>query len=233
MRREEIMIFQLNTKLIIYKSFIVTFLILSLTPAAYAEIIPVYPDTDLTEINQFINSAAPGDTIFFQAGIYKGPFTLNNLNGKLNKPIVIIGESNEYAKLVTIDGEAEPGMNQENFAFYLKESSWINIENFIIKNCWTYLIRADDVSYLSVKNCDMTGGKRAVFATGRGSHHFLVENCNWQQDERVWTHEDDYSWEEIYHGIHQHYNGSIFQGSRISGVFVIRDNYIQNTFNAL
>ena len=36
----------------------------------------------------------------------------------------------------------------------------------------------------------------------------------------------------IHHGKHQHYNGSLFQGSGISGVFVLRDNIIRNTFNA-
>jgi hypothetical protein len=76
------------------------------------------------------------------------------------------------------------------------------------------------------------GGKRLLYATGRNSHHFLLENCTWEQDTRVWTHADGYTWEELHHGIHRHFNGSIFQGYGISGVFVLRNNKIRNTFNA-
>ena len=60
----------------------------------------------------------------------------------------------------------------------------------------------------------------------------MIENCQWEQDLRVWTHEDGYTWEELHHGKYRHFNGSIFQGEKISGVFVLRNNQIKNTFNA-
>jgi len=71
-----------------------------------------------------------------------------------------------------------------------------------------------------------------LYAAGRESHHFLVENCRWEQDISVWTHDDGYTWEELHHGRCRHFNGSIFKGDRISGVFVIRNHQIKNTFNA-
>ena len=127
----------------------------------------------------------------------------------------------------------QTGHGTEAQCLRLENCSWITIEDFTIRNCWTDLVRRrKQLLDQRFATAGFTAGKRALYATGRGSHHFLVERCSWEQDQRVWTHEGDYSWEEIHHGIHKHYNGSIFQGSGISGVFVIRDNEIRNTFNA-
>jgi len=136
------------------------------------------------------------------------------------------------SKKTIIDGKSEPGMDLQNNAFQMEDCSWIVIEEFRIRNCWTDIITSVDVSYLSVKQCDVIGGKRLLYAKGRGSHHFMIENCKWEQDLRVWTHEDGYTWEELHHGKYRHFNGSIFQGEKISGVFVLRNNQIKNTFNA-
>jgi len=176
-----------------------------------------------------LNAAQPGDTIVFEAGIYPGAYFLEDLHGIPNKPVVIRGASREHS---IIDGATQPGMYLQHQAFKLENCSWIVIEEFTIRNCWTDLVRAENSSYLSLRNCDLYGGKRALFAEGRDSHHFLVEQCSWEQDERVWSHAEDYSWDEVHHGVHKHYNGSLFQGSEISGVFVLRDNEIRNTFNA-
>lgn len=200
---------------------------MSVSPAR----INVFPEYSTKKINKQLEKASPGDSIFFNSGTYKGPFILEEIHGAPNLPIVFTaGEAD--AGSVIIDGQTEPGSELRNNAFNISNSSWITIEGFTIKNCWLDIISASDVSYLSLKSCSISGGKRVVFAKGRGSHHFLVEDCRWEQDERVWTHEGDYSWEEIHHGVHSHFNGSLFQGSIISGVFVLRNNHIQNTFNA-
>ena len=189
----------------------------------------VRPEMDHGSIMQILQAAGPGDTIHFSRGTYRGNFRLENLHGEINLPIVIRGERSDVC---IIDGESEAGISLKNNAFRLTDCSWIKIEGFTIRNCWTDLILAENSSWISLRSCRLYGGKRALFATGRGSHHFLVEHCSWEQDERVWTHEGDYSWDEIHHGIHKHYNGSLFQGSGISGNFVLRDNAIRNTFNA-
>lgn len=196
-----------------------------------AEVVIVYPDKEASLINKRISELLPGDTMIFKSGVYQGPYTLSGINGQPNHPIVLIGIS-EGSEMATIDGESEPGMGMLNNAFQMEDCSWIVIEGFRIRNCWTDIITSVDVSYLSVKQCDVVGGKRLLYATGRKSHHFLIENCKWEQDIRVWTHDDGYTWEELHHGEYRHFNGSIFQGEKISGVFVLRNNQIRNTFNA-
>lgn len=192
----------------------------------------IFPAAGTGEINLTINRALPGDTLLFHPGTYTGPFQLEHLQGLPGKPVVIMGSTGKEGVLTTIDGGASPGMGLQQYAFWLRNCAWITLENLIIRNCWTDLVRAEESAYISVRHCRLHGGKRALYATGRGSHHFLMEHCSWEQDERVWSHRDGFSWEELHHGKQQHYNGSLFQGSGISGVFVLRDNRIQNTFNA-
>jgi len=199
--------------------------------AIYPARIEVYPELTTGEINELLQNASAGDSLIFHKGTYTGPFFMVNVKGTPKKPIVK-STGMEGAGEVIIDGKTEPGIGKNNNAFTLENSSWIVIEGFTIRNCWTDIISTTNTSYLSLKSCSVLGGKRVIFAKGRGSHHFLVEDCDWEQDERVWTHEAGYSWEEIHHGIHGHYNGSIFQGSLISGVFVLRNNRVKNTFNA-
>ncbi len=189
----------------------------------------VAPSMSHEVIVKILKGAQAGDTVLFTEGTYSGAYSLENLHGQVNLPVVICGVSAEQS---IIDGNTRPGMGLQSQAFILEGCSWIVIENFTIKNCWTDLVMAENTSYLSLRFCDLYGGKRALFAKGRDSHHFLVEHCSWQQDERVWTHADGYSWDEVHHGIHKHYNGSLFQGSEISGGFVLRDNQVRNTFNA-
>lgn len=200
-----------------------------LQTGAMAGGIDIFPSMEDSKINELLNDAGAGDTLIFHPGEYHGPYILKDVHGAENNPVVILGLNKDQ---VVIDGKSQPGMYLKNYAFLLQHCSWINIENFTIRNCWTDLIRAEETSCLSVRNCDLMGGKRALFATGRGSHHFLMEGCNWEQDERVWTQPGDYTWDEIHHGIHKHFNGSLFQGDGISGVFVLRDNLVKNTFNA-
>jgi hypothetical protein len=189
----------------------------------------VEPGMEHGTVVALLHAAQPGDTVLFVAGTYPGAYKLEGLHGSPNKPVVIRGADRKKS---IIDGATQPGTNIQHQAFCLENCSWIVIEQFTIRKCWTDLIRAENTSYLSLRDCDLYGGKRALFATGRDSHHFLVEQCNWEQDERVWSHADGYSWDEVHHGIHKHYNGSLFQGSKISDGFVLRDNQIRNTFNA-
>ncbi len=211
-------------------------------PAAEGTVKEVPPTLTTSEINRMLNGAAPGDTFQFQHGVYGGHYLLRGVHGLPGRPVVIRGvpgsgisassATGSGPPTTVIDGGVEPGMGKEEYAFLLQECSWITIEHMEIRNCWTDLIFAENTSYLSVRHCRMYGGKRALFATGRLSHHFLIEHCTWEQDERVWTHQEGYTWDEVHHGIHKHYNGSLFQGSGIGGTFVLRDNHIQNTFNA-
>ncbi len=214
-------------RMMILKAVILGMMILP-TINVRAATLAVDPAMKTVEINKLLHTAQPGDTVLFARGTYRGPFHLEKVHGAPNRPVVILGEKRESV----IDGQSDPGLYLKHYAFLLEDCSWISIRDFTILNCWTDLVRAENSSWISLQDCSLYGGRRALFATGRESHHFLVEGCSWEQDARVWSHSGDYSWDEIHHGIHKHYNGSLFQGSAISGVFVLRDNQIRNTFNA-
>ena len=117
------------------------------------------------------------DSIQFLPGTYTGPFILDAVNGAPNHPVTISGSAAGEGKVI-IDGKAEPGMDKQNNAFRLSDCSWIIIEGFTIRNCWTDIITANDVSWFSLRSCDIKGGKRVVYARERGSHHFLVHRTD-------------------------------------------------------
>ena len=143
------------------------FILLYCAPTS-AEKVTVFPQDEANSINKKISELSAGDTMIFNPGIYSGPFTLNGMSGMQNLPIVITGIS-EGSDTAAIDGKSEPGMGLHNNAFQLEECSWIVIEGFRIRHCWTDIITVVDVSYLSVKQCDVVGGKRLLYAMGRDS----------------------------------------------------------------
>ncbi|MEN6454920.1 MAG: glycoside hydrolase family 88 protein [Prolixibacteraceae bacterium] len=195
----------------------------------YAKVIVVSSGKTGTEINAKIGKVQPGDTLLLKKGYYKINFNLKNIHGLPDKPVVIRGEERMST---TIDGGAfNPAGDQQKYGFCIEESSWITIDNFSFKNCWIDAIRVINSSYISLTNSNIEGGRRAMYAEGRKSHHFLIENCYWEQGEHVWTKENQYSWEELHHGKFRYYNGSLFQSRMISGSFVLRDNYLKNVYN--
>ena len=180
-------------------------------------------------INNKLAALQSGDTLLFKKGYYRVNLKLINKSGIQDSPIVIRGEDRAYT---TIDGGAtKPGSNLKNYGVFIENSSWITIDNLSFKNCWVDVVRVHESNYISVVNCTIEGGRRALFAQGRRSHHFLVENCYWEQGKHVWIKEGKFSWAELHHGEFKHYNGSIFQAKMIGGSFVIRDNYIKNVYN--
>lgn len=182
-------------------------------------------------INDILSTLQGGDTLLFKNGYYRVNLKLIDKTGIQDVPIVIRGEDRRYT---TIDGGAlQPGSDLENYGVFIENSSWITIYNLSFKNCWVDVVRVHNSSYISLLNSTIEGGRRALFAQGRKSHHFLVENCYWEQGEHVWTKVGGFSWEELHHGRFRHYNGSIFQSKMTGGSFVIRDNYIKNVYNGI
>lgn len=196
-----------------------------------AKVFTISDKTTEKEMKKVLGMLQAKDTLLLKAGYYRMNFKLNNLHGAPDCPIVIRGEGRN---VVTIDGGSpEPGSDLTNYGIHLRDCSWIVIDNLSFRNCWVDAIRIDDSSYITLTNSNVEGSRRAVYALGRKSHHFLIENCYWEQGEHVWTKENQYSWEELHHGKFRHYNGSIFQAKMISGSFVIRDNYIKNVYNGI
>ncbi|MEM1136815.1 MAG: right-handed parallel beta-helix repeat-containing protein, partial [Bacteroidota bacterium] len=188
--------------------------------------------SDIVNIASFLNRLAPGDSLVFMPGKYVDPVNIKELNGVVNNPIFIHANSNINQPII-IDNQVKPGEGKAKYGFYLEKCSWINISGFNFENCWNENILLENSNYISIIKCQFKKGKRAVFAIEKDSHHILIEKCSWEQDERVWTHAEDYSWEEVHHGVHSHYNGSMYQGWNMSGMVVIRDNTIKNVFNGL
>lgn len=212
-----------------YLFFFVIILFLQ-TTFIYAKVFTITDCATEKEFRQMFRRLCPGDTLILKAGYYRKNFELNNINGLPDIPIVIRGEQQN---IVTIDGGALPGNNLTNYGFHLKNCSWLVIDNLSFINCWLDAVRVDESSYISLTNSKIEGSRRAFFAKGRKSHHFLIENCFWEQGEDVWNKQGQYSWDELHHGKLKFYNGSIFQAKMISGSFIIRDNYIKNVYNGI
>ena len=189
----------------------------------------IEPENGIETLNRALRKALPNDTFLLKKGTFIGKIEINQINGLPELPVVIMGENNTEC---FINGNSLPGLKLEKFGCQIDNSSWIVIQNLNFYDCWTDIIKVNNSNYISIKNCKAKGGKRLLYTEGFSSHHFLVENCEWEQDEKVWSHIDDYSWDEIHHGKYSYYNGSIFQSARSGGVFVLRNNTIQNTFNA-
>jgi hypothetical protein len=195
----------------------------------FSRTIIITPEKGIVFLNQALKETLPGDTILLKKGVYNGKIYINQIKGKPEFPIVIRGEGiNESI----INGNSLPGLELEKYGCQIKDSKWIVLENLQFYDCWTDIIKIKYSNYISVKNCKAIGGKRFLFAEGFSSHHLLIENCHWEQDEKVWTHANGYTWDELHHGEYSYYNGSLYQGSSTGGVFVLRNNTIQNTFNA-
>lgn len=197
----------------------------------HARTITIDSSVSSKEANRLAARMQGGDTLLLKSGTFHVNLQLNNLHGHLDDPIVIAGERRD-GTLIN-GGCPEPSNVAEAYAISVSHSSWITIENLSIRNSWTDAIRVDESSYITARKLNVKGSRRLVFATGRRSHHFLVENCIWEQDEKVWKKEGDYTWAELHHGKYRCYNGSIFQGRRISGSFIIRNNYIRNVYNGI
>lgn len=196
-----------------------------------AKVITFSPSDGGNAIACAMQNAHGGDTILLRKGIYYINVRVTRVHGSVDRPVVVIGESRDST--IIDGGAAEPSDKLANYAFEIDSSAWLNIENLSIRNSWCDAIKVSESSYVSARNLNVDGGRRLLFATGRGSHHFLVENCYWEQGEKVWTKEPPYTWEELHHGKYRCYNGSIFQGRLISGSFVIRHNYIKNVYNGI
>jgi rhamnogalacturonyl hydrolase YesR len=182
-------------------------------------------------VNRYLKEAQAGDTVFFRKGHYRMNLLMRDKHGLPDNPVVIMGEDRGNTIL---DGGAEkPGTEMDKYGFYFDNCSWITVSQFSFRNCWLDVIRVKNSGYISLTHSHITGGRRAFFAEGRNSHHFLIEQCYWEQGEHVWKKEKEYSWAELHHGQYRYYNGSLFQGKQIGGSFVIRDNYIKNVYNGI
>jgi len=183
----------------------------------------------LKQISTAVSRATSGTQILLLPGTYDQLTQIDNVNGEVDKPVNIKSYSTNPDSFAIINRYAEPSASSDKNAFRIDNSSWIEIENIKFRNCWTDIIVITNSSYISIIGCEFIGGKRAIKPSGKGCHHFLVENCYWKQHEDVWA---SYDWEEMHHGSQSYYNGSLFHPDNTDGCYVIRNNIVKNVFNA-
>ncbi len=188
------------------------------------------PESAFASIGAALKIARPGDEIRLLPGTYVGTTKMWDIHGAPEEPITMMSNAPDSDGFAIIDGGARPALNINNFGFWLDSVSWIAFKNLKFRNCWTDVIYMDRVSYISFIGCDFRGGRRVIYPRGNSSHHFLVENCHWEQDELVYT---TYDWDEMHHGSLSYYNGGLFAGKGIGGGFVVRNNVIVNVFNGI
>ena len=187
-------------------------------------------DSPLKKISAALRKADPGDDVLLMPGVFLGKTFIYDIHGEPEHAITITSLSSDSSHFAVIDGGAQPAYNMDKYGFYLERVSWLTFRNLKFRNCWTDVIVMKDSRYISVIGCQFKGGRRVIYPRYKGCHHFLIESCEWEQDERVYT---TFNWDELHHGDLQYYNGSLFGSKEIDGGFVIRNNTIINAFNGI
>ena len=140
--------------------FAFTIVLLFSSVCASSKTIVVDDKISTKTINNKLAALQSGDTLLFKKGYYRVNLKLTNKSGIQDTPIVIRGEDRAYT---TIDGGAtKPGSNLKNYGVFIENSSWITIDNLSFKNCWVDVVRVHESNYISVVNCTIEGGRRAL-----------------------------------------------------------------------
>jgi hypothetical protein len=184
---------------------------------------------DASRITQAIAAASAGDTIRLLPGTYEGTVFISN-SGSRDRPIVITGPAEGEARAL-LDALGTPGNRETNHAFVIEDASWIEIKNLDVINSWTDVIVIRNSSYISIRGCNfIKTGKTVVAPHGPRSHHILIENCFWSQDERIYT---EWDWDSLHHGELVHFNGGLYGGTDSAGGSVIRFNHVEDVFDGI
>ncbi|MEL7117839.1 MAG: T9SS type A sorting domain-containing protein [Bacteroidota bacterium] len=186
-------------------------------------------DFPFATISQGFSVALAGDTLLLDTGIFHGTTVLEDKNGRPDQPIVLKSYATDPLDFAVIDGGSSPSQNVRQPGLYLKNCSWLVIENIIFRNCWRSVINVDDSAYIMVRSCHFSTGKEVVYPHGNEAHHILVENCYVRHPDEVWR---GWSWESIHHGSYEFYNGGLLHPRASGGGHVMRGNVGYNLFNA-
>ena len=181
-------------------------------------------------ISKGLDIASAGDTIRLFPGTYYGVVTITK-SGLPEQPITIISNSSDFDNYAIIDGGGSQN-NTDKYGIQITNASWIVLENLKFRNCWSHVMHVLNSEYISVKNCNAIGGKK-FFNGENGTHHVLIENSYWKQDERLWT---TWDWEDCHDGVApcNNLNGSFYDTHWDGlGAAVIRDNTIEYVFNGI
>ena len=193
----------------------------------------------LKTVDVALSISSAGDTLYLLPGTYRQIVHISNKKGLPEKPIFIEGYSQAANQKSIIDGGALVPSNSASSNWVIVASSeWIEIGNIVFQNGWTNPIQVSNSSYLTFNGCTFYGGKRVIDATGRDTHHLLVQNCTWDQGgNSLWTLVTDVAgmdaWTSMHEGAMQYCNGTLVSIAGTGGSVVIRSNTIVNAFNGI
>ncbi len=179
-------------------------------------------------LGRAIAPAGAGDTIFLLPGVYPGKNYVLNKPGAPDRPMVITSYATDPLEYAVIDAQQAPASDVGWEGIGIINSSWVNIENLVFRNCWTNVIPVVNSSYITVRNCHFTSGKRQVYPRGHDAHHVLVAHCYVRYPSEVWQ---GWSWETLHHGELEYYNGALLHPRGSGGGHVMRSNTLINLFN--
>ena len=218
---------------------------------------PTQPLTVVT-IAEALGRARPGTFIHLLDGIYDQRNERDRLNirvsGSQDDPVVISGPAPGASAAATIDGsglqpfeEALEAINPDDPSFQgfvlapllksascfrLSRRSHIVIENVTIRGCRDAAVYAEESHHITLRNAIVEGGQYVVLATGRTSHHFLVEGVTWFQDPSGAMWKSDH-WCEFKYGRKRNMNGALFASQDILGGVIVRRNKVWFAFNVV
>lgn len=179
-------------------------------------------------IQEGINDAIPGDTIYVYAGTYEGDLvidkTLTLLGEDKNTTIIdatgnIYGILISYTNYVNISGFTIEGANTYNIRLYPSNHS--HIFDNIFKNSLSFGLGMNPGSYNVVEDNNITGNPRGVLISGLSSANILRNNEITSCTDRAVSIENDATENLIsYNTISGYYIGVY--------IYESQDNYIEN-----
>lgn len=187
------------------------------------------PSTPIASLLKGLELAKAGDTLYLLPGTYPGRNQIVGKHGKPDLPITIKSYAKNPEDFAIIDAQSEATTANGHEGIVLRNCSWISIENLVFRNCWASVIYIRASSYISIRSCHFSTGKRIVHAIGHETHHVLVENCYVKHPHEVWR---GWSWETLHHGEKSYYNGALLHPNKSGGGHIMRACSLTNVYNA-
>lgn len=213
-------------------------------------------DADPMTLNDAIKQASPGDVIRLLPGRYP-PTTFLRLRGEPGRPIRVIGTAEsvfdggrrfedvqlDYNRLARELKRANhyPGVHPIAHCGHvtMEGCRHVSLEGPAFEGCWPTGIALEHCQHIRLADLSIREGSFAIYATGAGTAHILVERCTWVQDieeRRIWL---DIPWAKIHENEDvrdddaRAFDGDFFRAYGIKGHVTIRDCTISHAFNAI
>ena len=127
-----------------------------------------------------------------------------------------------------------PGNDHSRATVQITDSQSISIRGLQLRNSWPAHISISNSHDIKIDDIHAVSGTYAIHAEGETTKGITVTNSTWSQNhsgvQEMWR---DMSWAHLHHGTLYYYNGAFFGSRNILGDVEIRDNRINDAFNAI